>query len=391
MGDVRMKRKWKFAVVLLSTALLAAACAKADSEEEPVNKPEKKQEEEMAHQRRLEMLEPLAYSNVNGLSLEPGTYISIIGKSEGGEFWKAVKQGAERAAKDINDMLGYEGQDKVKVTYNGADASDDVDDQVNILDEELARYPLALGIAIIDSKSCDVQFDLATENDIPIIAFDSVSNYQGIMAKVGTDNAAAAREAAGKMAEELINPGEVMLFIHDSKSVTSKERGEVFAQELKDQYPGVSIGNTYYLDNLEELKKTMVQEKNAANPGNEKSVEDLTEEEIFDYIFQQNPNVKGIYATDGDAVMKAVDACDRLQKEDITVIGFDADTAELAALEKGKVAGLIAQNPYGMGYATVVAAGRSILELGNEADIDSGYMWVNKENMEEDTVKYVLY
>ena len=45
------------------------------------------------------------------------------------------------------------------------------------------------------------------------------------------------------------------------------------------------------------------------------------------------------------------------------------------------------QNPFGMGYATVVAAARVALEIGNEATVDTGYVWVDKENMDDPDVK----
>ena len=43
-----------------------------------------------------------------------------------------------------------------------------MDEQVNILDEELSRYPAALAISIADAKACEVQFDQAGWNGTPI-------------------------------------------------------------------------------------------------------------------------------------------------------------------------------------------------------------------------------
>ena len=40
----------------------------------------------------------------------------------------------------MNKALGYSGDDKVKVTYNAPGGVEDIDEQVNILDEELARF-----------------------------------------------------------------------------------------------------------------------------------------------------------------------------------------------------------------------------------------------------------
>ena len=77
--------------------------------------------------------------------------------------------------------------------------------------------------------------------------------------------------------------------------------------------------------------------------------------------------------------------------DDIALVGFDAEKKELEALKSGEIKGLVVQNPFGMGYATVVAAARTVLELGNEAKVDTGYIWVTKENMDSDSIKNMLY
>ena len=53
--------------------------------------------------------------------------------------------------------------------------------------------------------------------------------------------------------------------------------------------------------------------------------------------------------------------------------------------------GLIVQNPFGIGYASVIAAARTVLEIGNEADVNTGYIWADRDNMEEETVQAMLY
>ena len=119
--------------------------------------------------------------------------------------------------------------------------------------------------------------------------------------------------------------------------------------------------------------------------------ESITDEEVYQYIFAKNPNIRGIYATNGDAVLTMLKACENQEKEDVQIVGFDADEEEIEALMDGKLVGLAVQNPYGMGYATVVAAARSILNMGNEAIVDSGFTWVNQKNIEDEAVQRLLY
>ena len=72
-------------------------------------------------------------------------------------------------------------------------------------------------------------------------------------------------------------------------------------------------------------------------------------------------------------------------------MGFDAGKEQVAALKDGKVDGLIVQNPFGMGYATVVAAARATLEIGNEANVNTGYVWADKESLDDPVIKGMLY
>ena len=167
-----MKKK-RIIAMLLGTALLVCGCqqtSKATDEEKKIESEKNTTKtEENAYQGKLDLITPAAYNNTDGLKLKKGDYISIIGKANGTHYWDEVKKGVAQAAEDINTNLGYTGKDKVKVAFNAPDTADNVDDQVNLLDEELDRYPVAVGISIVDLQACQVQFDLATDSEIPIV------------------------------------------------------------------------------------------------------------------------------------------------------------------------------------------------------------------------------
>lgn len=404
-----MKKKSRMIAVLLIAVMLLSACQSApqETEEEKKLKEEQKVEkEEKEYQGKLDLIEPTAYNNVNGLNLEKGSYISLIGKAKGNAYWDEVEKGMLQAVADINENLGYTGKDKVKASYNAPEVADDVDEQVNILDEELDidRSPIAVGISIADVKACEVQFDMAADNDIPIVAFDSGSDYQGVMATVSTDNEAAAREAATKLAEAVGDEGEVVLFVQDSKSMAALARESAFTEEIETNHPNMSIVNVYHMDQMEEMQQTIADEinegtyqldKNEAGPTKEQeeiSPEEITEKEIVDYIFAKHPDIKGCFATNADALILALEGLDRNDlTEQVQVVGFDASQEEVDALSAGKVVGLIVQNPFGMGYATVIAAARAALDMGNEAVVDTGYTWVTQESLEDEAIQKLLY
>ena len=235
-----MKKRCKMIIALLSAAMVLTACAKntSDTDSNKANdtktqdtskdaaQDDTETEKTKEYQAKLDMIEPSAYGDASGLSLEEGAYISIIGKGTNDDFWVQVKKGAEQAGKDINEQLGYKGKKAVKVVYSGPSDKDNVDEQVNILDEELSRYPAALAISIADAKACEVQFDQAGWNGTPIVTFDSSSDYPGISAFVSTDNSASATEAANRLAEAMGKSGEVMLFYAGLEIAGSPDKGK---------------------------------------------------------------------------------------------------------------------------------------------------------------------
>lgn len=391
-----MKKRWTIIAGILCIALMGTACSqkvtKGEEQQATIDK-DKTGKKENENQSKLDMIRPIAYSNVENLNLEPGAYISIIGRNSNDSYWNEVKEGAEKAVADINAMLGYKGEDKVRLNFSGPSERDNVDEQINILDEELARYPIAVGISAVDATACEVQFDLAAENDIPIVAFDSGSEYQGVVATCATNNLEAAKTAAVKLSSILDESGEVAVFVQDSQSMSAKERENGFREEILAFHPNVQIVDVYYMDQLEEKAKAIAEEMNAAKSEGEEQIqaETLTQEDIVKYILEKHPNLKGIYATNLDTTKLVTDVLTKLEREDLDVVGFDGGSAQMKLLKEGKVNGLIVQNPYGMGYATVVAAVRDVLGLGNEAVIDSGYTWVTKDNMDKNAIKRMLY
>lgn len=406
-----MKKRWSILSAVLCVALLTGGCGTGSKNDAGTGKEQTfshETREENEHQSNLDVLQPSAYGNVQGLNLEKGSSISIIGRGSSSAYWKAVQEGAKQAVADINTNLGYKGNDKVKLVYSAPETENDVDDQVNILDEELARYPVAVGIAAVDSGVCEVQFDLAAENGIPIVAFDSGTDYQNIVSMIDTDNTTAAATAASKLCNSIGESGQILVIAHDSKSTSSEEREQGFVQEVEKNDPNVTVAEIWHLDDLDAISKEInadSSEKNSQETADnvQKAEEEnadsrdtqTAQQDAIKYLLEKYPDVKGIFATNetvADLVVNVLDSMDKTTGEDrIKVVSFDGGEDQMKLLEDGKIDGLIVQNPYGIGYATVVACARAVLGQGNEAMVSTGYTWVTKDNMNKDSIKKMLY
>lgn len=429
----------------LCMTVLAAGCGK--KADDPVFTGDKT--EAPVYQANLDAIKSSVYASADNLDLEPGTYISVIGRASSTPYWNQVKAGVEQAATDLNTALGYSGNDKVKVLYSAPDENDNIDQQVNILDEELARYPDVIAISSVDASACSVQFDLAIENGIPIVAFDSGNSYQNIQSSCKTNNIEAATTGTKNFCEKIGDSGEILLLVHDTVSDTAKEREAGIKNELAANHPNVTVTETIYLDQLKMLKKQIVAEQvgvtpeelaaaeagekkeettgtgdasetiadaasNAASSSADESANEtaqevdnelsekmqqvndgaakMSDEDAIRYYMEKHPDLKGCIATNETVTQLAIKTLDQLDAEKhITLVGFDAGKEQVNALKDGKVDGLIVQNPFGMGYATVVAAARTVLEIGNEAEVNTGYVWVTADNMNDDTITPFLY
>lgn len=429
----------------LCMTVLAAGCGK--KADDPVFTGDKT--EAPVYQANLDAIKSSVYASADNLDLEPGTYISVIGRGSSTPYWNQVKAGVEQAATDLNTALGYSGNDKVKVLYSAPDENDNIDQQVNILDEELARYPDVIAISSVDASACSVQFDLAIENGIPIVAFDSGNSYQNIQSSCKTNNIEAATTGTKNFCEKIGDSGEILLLVHDTVSDTAKEREAGIKNELAANHPNVTVTETIYLDQLKMLKKQIVAEQvgvtpeelaaaeagekkeettgtgdasetiaDAASNADSSSADEsanetaqevdnelsekmqqvndgaakMSDEDAIRYYMEKHPDLKGCIATNETVTQLAIKTLDQLDAEKhITLVGFDAGKEQANALKDGKVDGLIVQNPFGMGYATVVAAARTVLEIGNEAEVNTGYVWVTADNMNDDTITPFLY
>ena len=429
-------KKRVFMAVFLAACMTVGVCGCSSADEEDVFTGDTPEVPEW--QENLDAISPAVYADISELDLEPGTYISVIGKTENSSYWQQVAAGVQQAADDINEKLGYSGSDAVRVLFNAPADSEDIDEQVNILDEEMARYPDVIAIASIDENASEVQFDLAIANGISIVAFDSGNSYQGIQCTCMTNNTEAATMGAQKLCEAIGESGEVALIVPDSVSGNAKDRVSAFQQEISENHPGVSIAETIYMDQIDELKRAAAAEQlgvsaeelttwTAEAAGEQTAIEEaetvadgtdgdedtseniseeartrledidsiaggMSDEDAIVYYLEKHPDLKGCFGTNDETVLLGAQALKSMEKtEDIVMMGFDAGKDQLSALSDGSIDGLVVQNPFGMGYATVVAAARTALEIGNEAQVDTGFVWVDAKNMEDESIQPMLY
>jgi ribose transport system substrate-binding protein len=286
-------------------------------------------------------------------------YIALVSKGFQHQFWQAVKAGAEQAAAEFD----------VDVTFEGAATEGSVEQQIQLLQTVIDKHPDAIGFAAIDSQAAGPLMQQASDEGIPVIAFDSGVDSDVPLTTATTDNLAAAAEAAEHMAELINHTGKVALVVHDQTSVTGVERRDGFVQYMEENEPDIEIVDIQY------------------------SGDPLKATDLAKAIITANPDLAGLYGSNEGAAIGIVHAAQELGLENgaIAIVGFDSGKDQIDAITSGLMAGAITQNPVGIGYETVKAAIAAIKGESLPKTIDTGYFWYDATNIEDPEIAAVLY
>ena len=286
-------------------------------------------------------------------------YIAIVSKGSQHQFWQAVQKGAtdEAAAKGAT------------ITYEGPASESEVDKQLTMLQTALDKKPAAICFAALDSKAATPLLEKAKAANIPVVGFDSGVDSDIPVTTVSTDNVAAAGEAADQMAKAIGDSGKVAVIVHDQTSQTGQTRRDGFSQRMKEKHPNVQIVDIQY---------------GAGDP--------VKSADLAKAIMTANPDLKGFFGANEGSAKGVLNAFKETGKEGkIVVVGYDSGQQQIDAINSGVMLGAITQNPVGIGAKCVDAALDAIAGKTLEKNIDTGYYWYDKTNINDAKIQAVLY
>ena len=335
-----------------------------------------------------------------GASKKP--YIAVIAKGFQFQYWQVVMQGAKKAA----DELG------VEMTFEGPPSESDIDQQVNMLNSALAKKPVAIALAALDTKSVTTQLNQAKDANIKVVGFDSgVPNPPAgtIAATAATDSYKAAELAADKMFENQDfqaklkaattgNPVIVGVLSQDATSESIIQRTKGFVDKMKKNAEGLAgagtvdiSGQTNYVEPASgEVKvKIIVKVPPTTSAKDIQSLAQslLTQKGLIAIYGSNQGAADGILAasSDGSDFDKA-----KGKYKDIVAVGFDAGKGQKTAVSNGWFLGSITQDPFQIGYDSIQLAYKAYKGEA-VADKDTGAKWYDKTNMGNDDIKELLY
>ena len=251
--------------------------------------------------------------------------IGVVPKGTSHVFWKSVKAGADRAGKELG----------VDVKWDGPPDEKEINTQDRIIGDMQSRGVDALVVAPVDRTALTTSLEAARKK-MPVVVFDSGSDFKDYTAFVATDNVKGGQLAARHMLKLLEGRQNVELavvrYAAGSASTTDREKG--FIETIKAARPDVKLYDDQF----------------AGSTGDEAS-------RLMSNMLQAHPNVTAVFASNESTTAGALRSLDQAKRlGQVKFVGFDASAELVDALDKGQIQALVLQDPVQMGYLSVKAA-----------------------------------
>jgi ribose transport system substrate-binding protein len=305
-----------------------------------------------------------ALGPVHGAS--PAYTIAVIPKGTTHEFWKSINAGAIKAQRELAAQGTH-----VEIIWKGPLREDDRDQQIQVVENFMARRVSAMVLAPLDSHALVRPVHNAIQAKVPVVIMDSGLNSDEYVSFVATDNYKGGQMAGEEMGNLLGGKGNVILLRYQVGSASTEAREAGFLDALK-KYPDI---------------KVISSDQHAG------ATRELAYQTSQNLLNRFGREVNGVFCPSEPTTIAMTKALRDfgLAGGKVKMIGFDAGSQEVLDLKNGDVQGLVVQNPMRMGYLGVLTAVKYLQGQKVEHQIDTGVLLITQANMSQPESKELLY
>lgn len=282
----------------------------------------------------------IAIQSVMSQDTQTKPEIALVMKSLGAEFFKTMEEGAIRYQQKTNDFfllpLGMENQTNIE-------------QQVNIIENTIAKGVDAIVIAPADSRAVVPPLAKAIEAGIKVINIDvalakDALEKHGIKGKVpyvGPDNVEASKKVGDLLAEKLGSGANVIILEGNPGALNAQQRTEGFKKSVEEYNLNLLAVHTAHWETEEAYSVTS-------------------------NLLTAYPNVDGIMCGNDAMALGAYQAIKAAGKtEEVKLIGIDNDSAMQDLIKNGEALATVDQFSgqlavYGIQYAIQAINGEEV-------------------------------
>lgn len=254
-------------------------------------------------------------SGGNGKSKKIGVVLSTLNNP----FFVTLKEGIEEKAKELNYELII------------IDSQDDSAKELSSVEDLVTKGVDLILINPTDSDAVGNAIKIANEAKIPVVTLDRAANSGEVVAHVASDNVKGGEMAGNFIIEKLGGKGKVVELEGIAGTTAARERGEGFNKAINGKLEVVA--------------------KQTADFDRTKGLS------VMENILQAQPEIQAVFAHNDEMALGALKAIEA-SKRNIIIVGFDAIEDAVKAVQDGKLAATVAQQPKLIGALGVETASK---------------------------------
>ncbi len=284
--------------------------------------------------------------------------IAVIPKGTAHIFWQSVHAGALTAGKELG----------VEIAWNGPQTETMKDQQIAITQDFLVRKVDGIVLAPQDQDALVKVVEQIADARIPCVIFDSGIRTEKYVSFVATDNYKGGVEAGKEMGRLLNGKGTCIITRCDPGSDSTNQREKGFEETITRDFPEIKIIDSQFGYSDKEKSRSVTED-----------------------MLTAHPDVDAIFASNESGAHGALMA---LRGQNLAgkkiFVGFDASNDLLDGLKNKEIQALVVQNPFNMGYQSVIAAVNYLDGMNVERRIDTGVYLITLENFNTPEIQKVL-
>ncbi len=310
-----VKKIAKVLAVLMALSMLLTACTPKVAE------PAAPAAEPAAEATTQEAATVVASDKTAGLIGDESQDYVLCAFFIGHTFWSDVFTGFENAGK----VMG------VNVTMAGSPEYD-LNAAIAAFDQVVATNPKGIALSCMDAEAYNESIQKALAKGIKVVTFDSDAPDSGRYTYVGGENYSAGATAAKFIGEQAAGANIEVGVLTMVGQANMESRVQGFVETLEKNYPNAKV----------------VQVVNSGTDPTEAT-------NAASALMKNNPELDYFFCSYAVASQGAEQAISEANKVgDIKIVTFDTDAVTLDSIKAGTVEGTVTQNPWTMGYWSLV-------------------------------------
>jgi ribose transport system substrate-binding protein len=285
--------------------------------------------------------------------------IAVVPMGTTHQYWKQLHAGALKAQAELQ----AEGV-TVEILWKGPLREDDRDQQVQVVENFMARRVSGIVLAPLDTRALARPVEQAVQAGIPVVIVDSPLASAAPVSTIATDNYAGGRIAGKRLGELLEGKGNVILLRVQVGSASCEAREAGFLDEIAASFPGIRV-----ISSNQHGGATRNTALNASQ-----NLLTRFGREVHGIFTPNESTAAGMLVALGDA---------GLGGGKVKLVAFANSRDFVEAIRAGNLHGLVLQDPEKMGHLGVKTVVQTLRKQPVPALVDTGVRLATAENLDD--------